>query len=320
MTRAADRSAIQITLGNVAVGAETGRRIRIEELGMTMALAAPLCGEPVLAAIRAIRPVVTVPRGAAEPLSWWDGAQVVSVLQRLGRVEVVDARVEVSLDGGVLQVTAVNGEVRQTADEHQLALTGRVGDGDLALTGTIGSDGGLALTLGGRGLDATTLPVLSGRVTGRATLRLDAHGDAAHPRLDGRLALHDGHLVGVRPLWTMPLASETRALLASVRPSLAGDDFPFDELRASFAWREGRWRLPQVYVQKDDLLAGGRAHVDRDGAVRGKGTVRIPEDVVTAVEPLAPALGEARDPTGTATVAFDLTGRVAAPRLDLDRR
>jgi hypothetical protein len=320
VTRGKGASAFQISLGKVTVGEEARRHIRIDELAMTMALAAPLRGEPVLSAVRAVRPVVTLPRGAAEPPSWSDGARALSVLQRLGRVELVDARIEMPVRGGVVAITSIDGEIRDTADGRAVALVGRVGDGELAISGTIGSGGDLALTIGGRDLDASALPLLAGRVTGRATLRLDVHGDADHPEVHGRVALHDGRLIGVRPLWTMPLSDELRAALGAVRPALAGEDFPFDELRASYAWRNGRWRLPQVFVREDDLLAGGRAQVERDGGVRGRGTVRIPEDVVTAVESLVPALGEARDPAGTATVPFGLTGRVGAPRLDLDRR
>jgi autotransporter translocation and assembly factor TamB len=263
---------------------------------------------------------VALRRADPDALAWGDGVRVVSALRRLGHVELVDARIELPVRGGTLLATAISGEVRQTVAGHALALAGRIGDGDVAVTGTIAADGGLALTIGGRGLDASTLPLLAGRVTGRAMVRLDVRGAAAHPRIEGRLALHDGRLVGVRPLWTMPLTDEVRGLLGTVRPSLAGDDFPFDELRASYEWRDGRWRLPHVYVQEDGFLAGGRARVDRDGGLRGKGTVRVPEDVVAAAEPLVPALGEARDPAGTATVPFELSGRVSAPRLDLDRR
>jgi len=214
----------------------------------------------------------------------------------------------------------VTGGLERTAGGAKIALQGRAAGGTIDVVGTLATDDArLALTIAGRNLDAAAIPLTTQRMTGIADLRLDvtSRGDAL--RLDGRIAVRNGRVVGRGPTRLLPLDGETKATLASIAPVLAGDDLAFDEARAMFAWRHGTWRLPRIFLAAGGTIAGGRARVDASGDVTGHGTVRLSSEVAAGLASHTPALASFRDGSGVATVPFGVNGRLDAPRFTLGR-
>jgi hypothetical protein len=195
-------------------------------------------------------------------------------------------------------------------------LQGRADEGVVDVVGTmVGDDHDLTITIGGRGLDAARLPVVGTRVNGMADLRLDVTTKGDDLRIDGRLVVRDGRLIGRGPVGLLRLGAEIRNVLASVAPALAGDDLPFDDARAIFAWRGGTWRFPRIFVTTRDVMAGGRARMNARGEVSGDGTLRMPADLVTVLQPHLPLLGSFRDDGGAVTLPFALGGSWETPQL-----
>ena len=121
---------------------------------------------------------------------------------------------------------------------HAGVLTGRIGGGTVAATGTLASDGRrVHFTVGGRGLDAGQLPLLATRMTGTAELRIDVTHVGNSPRVDGRIAVRGGRWLGPSPL--ADLSPDDRAVFTTLRPDLGGAALPFEDVRAMFRWRSG---------------------------------------------------------------------------------
>lgn len=309
-----------VRLQDVTVGKEAGRVVRMDELGMTVALAAPLTNDPVLSRVRLVRPVVDLRGGSGEVgLPRIDRRPLAALFATAGAFDIVDAHLvlPVSLMQS-LEIDALNGGVERVPGGARLVLHGNFADGQIDVTGTLTDDGErLTLTIGGRGLAAAALPFSNGRLAGTADLRVDIAEVGEARRMNGRLAIHDGRVLGVRPLDLVSLSEAGREAVATLRPDLALDHLPFDDARAIFALREGVWRLPRVFLSSNGLLAGGRARVAAVGEVAGRGTVRVPADLVEALLPFEPALESFRDQGAAATLPFTISGPILKARATL---
>ena len=316
------REGMVVTLRDVSLGTAGGHPVRVAEVGVTVALAAPFTSEPAVRRVRLVRPVVDL-RGAAPTggIPRIDPAPLAALFAKAAAFDVVDAQLVLPVSATqALEIDALNGGVERVAGGSRLVVHGNFADGAIDVTGSLTDDGErLALTIGGRGLTATALPFGNGRLTGTAELRVDLRQTGAVQRITGRIAVRDGRVLGLRPLALVPLGDAGGAALAALRPQLAGDHLPFDDARAAFTLRDGVWRLPRVFVSSNGVLAGGRARVAAIGDAVGRGTVRVPADVVAALLPFVPDLERFRDPGGTATLAFDLVGPIPRPQLTLRR-
>jgi hypothetical protein len=314
---------VVVTLKDVTIGTQGDSPVRVEEIGVAVALAALFTNEAVLNRVRVVRPVIDLRGVAADAgLPRIDRRPLAALFAKAGAFEVVDAGLvlPVSLMQS-LEIDALNGGVERFAGGARLVLHGNFADGQIDVTGTLTDDGErLTLTIGGRGLAAMALPFSNGRLAGTADLRVDVAEVGAARRVNGRLAIHDGRLLGVRPLMLLPVSEASREALARLRPELALDHLPFEDARAIFALRDGVWRLPRVFLTSNGFVAGGRARVAAIGEAAGRGTVRVPADVVEALLPFEPALESFRDQGGTATVPFTINGPILTPRVSLRHR
>jgi hypothetical protein len=210
--------------------------------------------------------------------------------------------------------------VQRTAEGASLALRGHAAGGTVDVVGRLeGNTDELLVTLGGRGLDATALPILGERVRGLVDVRVDVSTNAGSLRANGRVAVRQGHVIGSGPTRLLRLSPDARTILAALDPAVAGDDLSFDDARAIFAWRRGAWRFPRIFVSRGPLIAGGRARVDARGAVSGYGTLRLPAELTRALQPYEPLLAAFLDGNGAATLPFAVGGSVRALQLTLGR-
>jgi hypothetical protein len=312
-----------ITLKDVTIGKADGHPVRVDEVGIGIALSAPFTDEPVLRSVRLVRPVVDL-RGASADgaLPRIERGPLAALFARAGTFELVDAHLVLPVSATQsLDIDALNGAVERFAGGARLALHGGFAGGAIDVTGTLTNDGQrLTLTIGGRGLEALALPISYGRLTGTADLRVDLTEVGTAQRVSGRIAIRNGRVLGLRPLALAPISDASREALAKLRPELALDHLPFEDARAVFALRDGVWRLPRVFMAGNGFLAGGRARVAGIGEVAGRGTLRMPADVVAAVVPFEPRLEELRDQAGTATVPFTITGPLVMPSVVLRGR
>ncbi len=313
-----DVATVVIHVHGVAIGKEQNRFVSADEVVLSIAPAASLGTGSVVQEMRVLRPEI---RLAAESviagLSRLGEPEVLGLFSTAGSADLVDGRAVLALPGGEsLELTELNGGIQRTGEDARLVLGGRLAGGVITISGTFSGDGrSLAVTLGGRAIDLGALSRLTGgRLHGTAEIRADVSGSPAAPRVDGRISVQNGRWNST-PLASLPTIDQT--ILRSVRPSLAGSDLAFDDGRAIFAWRDGVWRLPRVYVSAGGLLAGGRARIARGGVVDGRGTVRIPADVVGALVAIEPGLASLRDVAGTATLPFAVSGPFDAPRFTL---
>ena len=152
---------------------------------------------------------------------------------------------------------------------------------------------------------------------GTVEVRLDLDTRDRLLRVNGRLAARDGRLVGRGPASLLHLGPESRDALMRVDPAFAGRDLRFDDARAIFTWHAGTWRFPRVFLTTRSVMAGGRGRITAQGEVSGRGTVRLPSDVVGAVQAHEPALARFVDPNGGATVRFGVGGLLQSPQLTL---
>ena len=316
-------STLVVTLYQVGIGDASERLVSADAIAVTVALAAPLSGEPVITGVRVTHPELSlVARDSATLVSSKaDRAQVLALLARASRIDVVDGRVLLPGPGGTsLAVEALTGGVERTADGARLALQGRTAGGAVDVMGTIaGAEHDIEATIGGRGLDATALPILGARLSGIVDLHLDLTTRANVLRVDGRVAARKGHLVGRGPVALLRLSVPVRDILAGFDPALVGDDLPFDDARAIVVWHHGTWRFPRIFVTTRDVIAGGRASISARGEVSGHGTLRLPPELAGALQPEAPLLTGFRDESGAATVPFTVGGSWQVPQLVLDR-
>lgn len=315
------RASVVVKLGAVHVGGDHGLSFSADEIGVTLALAAPLFGEPVVRGVQLTGPTVELAARTPATLVWprSDRARVFDVLAQSGRVDVVDARLVVRTPGSPFVVDHLTGGLERVADGARLALQGRAGNAGVDVVGTIAeADQAFRLTVAGRDLDVAMLPLLARQMTGTADLRLDFTGTGDTVRVDGRIAVRNGKWLGRGPTRLLPLDRETRALLAAAG-DLGGADLSFEEARAVFAWRAGGWRLPRIFVTDGAAIVGGRARVGADGTLTGHGTARVPAAIVATLEPHDPVLASYRDASGSATVPFTVSGSTDVPHFGLDR-
>jgi len=316
------RASVVVKLGAVHVGGDHGPSFSADEVGVTLALAAPLFGEPVVRGVQLTGPTIELAARTPATLVWprSDRARVFDVLAQSGRIDVVDARLVVRSPGSPFVVDHLTGGFERVPDGARLALQGRAGNADVDVVGTIASaDQAFRLTLAGRDLDVATLPLLARQMTGTADLRLDFTGTGDAVRVDGRIAVRNGKWLGRGPTRLLPLDRETRGLLTAGGGDLGGADLSFEEARAVFAWRAGAWRFPRIFVTDGAAIVGGRARVGADGTLTGHGTARVPAAIVATLEPHDPGLASYRDASGTATVPFTVSGSTDVPHFGLDR-
>jgi hypothetical protein len=312
-----------VMLREVQIGRELGMFATAEEVGMTVALAAPVFGEPVVAAMHVVGPVVELAGPGSLSLAWpaSERAKVFALLGQASRVDVAEGRVLLrGPSGNLLAIDHVIGGIERTADGARIALQGQTARGEVDVVGTLGrEDRSVALTISGRALDLAAMPLLTHRLVGSADVRIEMTSKGDELRADGRIAVRNGRLIGQGPTRVLPLDAETTATLAGIAPDLAGADLAFEDARAVFALRHGTWRLPRVFVTTRAAIAGGRARVDAHGTVTGHGTLRLPPDLVSGLESAEPGLAVFRDATGAATLAFGVDGTLDAPRFSLGR-
>lgn len=316
-----DPSTFVVTLHQVAIGHDPGMFASADEIGVTVALATLFSAEPLVRTVRVSRPRLDLGgRDLAGGLSSRAGrVQALTLLARVRRIDVVDGRVLLPGPGGVpLAVEGLTGGIERTVDGAHVVLQGHAAGGAVDVTGSI-SQGGhdLTLTIGGRNLDATRLPIAGEHMTGVVDFRLDVvtHGDVL--RTNGRLAVRNGRLIGRDPVALLHLSPESRAILATRDSAFTTGDLPFDDARAIFAWRDGTWRFPRVFVTTSDVVAGGRGRITARGEMIGHGTLRLPPAMAGALQPHEPLLGSFRDRSGAATVRFSVGGPLQAPRFTL---
>ncbi len=312
-----------VTLRDVKIGGDLGMFVRADEIGLTVALAAPMFGAPPISQLRVVGPIVEILGPESMALAWpaRDRERVLALLSQSDRLDVLEGRFVVrGATGAALVIDHVAGGLERTADGVKIALQGRVASGSVDVVGTLGADDHrLTLTVAGRDLDTVAVPLLAQRMTGVADLRLDLTSRGDDLRADGRIAVRKGRLVGRGTSRVLALDGPTAARLAEVAPSLVGDDLAFDEARAIFAWRGGTWRLPRIFLTTGPTIVGGRARVDADGDVTGQGTLHLPADLVASLGAQAPALESFLDPTGAAILPFGVGGTVATPQFSLGR-
>lgn len=316
-------STLVVTLHQVGIGDVSERLASADAIAVTVALAAPLSGKPLITGVRVTRLELNLVAGdpAALVSSRADRAQVLALLAQVSRIDVVDGRVLLPGPGRTsLAVEALTGGVERTVDGARLALEGRTAGAVVDVAGTIaGAEHDIEITIGGRELDATALPILSARLSGIVDLHLDVTTRANALRADGRVAVRKGHLVGRGPVALLRLSAPARDILAGFDPALGGDDLPFDDARAIVAWRHGTWRLPRIFVTMRNVIAGGRASISARGELSGHGALRLPPELAGALQPEAPLLTGFREESGAATVPFAVGGSWQVPRLVLDR-
>jgi hypothetical protein len=311
-----------IALQDVVIG-RVGRRYRADEVGMTLALAAPFTGEPSVQYVHVTHPTVDLvgrdPKDIME--SRGERGKAIELLGQANRVDVEDAQVRLAgPDGTPLTVEGITGGIERTERGAKLAFHGHVADGDLDLVGTIsGDERDVTLTIGGRSLDASELPLLRTGLRGTVDVRLDVQTGGGGVRADGRIAIRQGALLGRGPATLLHLSSESRAALTARDVALGGVDLPFEDARAIFAWRSGWWRLQRLYLATHGAIVGGRLELSSKGEVRGHGTLRLPAELVADLEPNEPALGRFHDVGGTATVPFVVTGTIRNPDVSLTK-
>lgn len=318
-----DPSTFVITLNQVAIGRDPKGLVSVDEIGFTVALAAPLRGEPLITMVRARRLVLNLVGGVPEKVlvSEAERRKALALLAMASRIDIVDARVMLPVPGGVgLAASALEGGMERTEQGVRLVLHGLAAGGVIDVAGDLTGDGRrVALTIGGRGLDASALPVLAGRVRGIVDLRLDVRDVGNARRMDGRVAVRQGRVVGGGSLALLPISAASRDLIAELYPALAEDDLPFDDARAIFSRRRGIWRFSRVFVTIQDVIAGGGARVTAKGEVVGHGTLRIPAEVVAALQPHEPQIAIFRARNGGATLPFVIGGSLETPQLTLGR-
>jgi hypothetical protein len=248
--------------------------------------------------------------------------RAIELLGQANRVDVEDAQIRFAgPDGTPFVVEGVAGGIARTTGGARLAFRGRAANGDLDLVGTMtGDDRDVALTIGGRGLEAAELPLLRAGLRGTVDLSLEVRTVGGDVRVDGRISVRDGALLGRGPAALPQVSAESRAALLARDAAFGGADLPFADARAMFAWRSRAWRLQRLYLTTHGAIAGGRAHVAADGTLRGHGTLRIPADVVADLAPHEPALAEFRDAGGTATLPLSLGGSIGEPTVVVSKR
>jgi hypothetical protein len=322
--RLGDRAAtFVITLNQVRIGHDPQARISVDEIRVTVALAALLTGGSLVTQLRVTRPdgnLTVRDLGEIVP-SKAQRAKVLALLTTMRRIDVVDARIVLPGPSGVpLAMEPLTGGMERTESGARLVLQGRVAGGVIDVVGTLaGENQDLALAIGGRGLDATVLPVLGGCLRGVADLQVDVSTVGDTSRMDGRVAVRRGRVAGHRPFDLLHLDAASRDILAGLDSTLAGGDLPFDDARAIFAWHDGTWRLPRIFVTTGGVIAGGRARVTARGELSGHGTLRVPAEIVAALRPHQPLLASYRDGSGAATLPFGIAGRLDAPEFMLVR-
>jgi hypothetical protein len=314
---------VVLRLGRVSIGRGDGVIATADELAVTVALAASLSGESPVERVEVTGASVDLAAygPAALEASRTGRARILAAFAA-DRIDVVGSRAVVpGPQGGTLVISDITGGAERDGDGVRLAFHGRTANGTLDLTGRVTPDADeLRLTIGGRGLQADTLPLFGEGLRGTMDLRLDVLSEGDAVRADGRVAVRDGAVVGRGPAALLGLAAEARGALAAFDAGLAADDLLFDEARAVVAWRQGTWRLPRVFVSGREIVAGGRARIDADAVVRGHGTVRLPDDLVAALAPQMPAIARFRDASGSATLPFGVAGPLASPTVTLGRR
>jgi hypothetical protein len=312
-----------LSLREVSIGRMGKLSATVEELAVTVALAAPLSGGAPITRVRVTRPDLDLSAYGPTALVGSHAGRA-RILATLGtdRIEVEGGRIVVpGVNGQPLVLSDVSGGAVREGDVLRLVLQGRAAEGTVDVTGHVGLDAHeLVLTIGGRDLQASAIPPFGEGLRGTMDVRLDLHGVGDTLRADGRVSVRDGALLDQAPATILGLGAEVRAVLAALDPALGGDDLAFEEARAVLAWRQGAWRLPRVFVTAGGIVAGGRARIGADHAVTGRGTVRLPADLTASLEPHVQALGPFRDASGAATLPFGVTGDLAAPSVTLGRR
>jgi hypothetical protein len=295
-----------------------------DDVEATVALASLLSGDSSLRRVVLVRPRLEVesPTSIGIVASREARRHALAMLDVAERVDVVDGTV-VFRDAPPEStgIEGVTGGMEIREGDLRLVLRGQAGGGTLDVNGTIGGDDApLVLTVAGREVAASTLGLLGGRVQGRTDVRLDVTSAAEGIRMNGRIALRDGRWIGGGPAGRLALDQPIRRALGATAPQLAGEDLPFDELRAVVAWRRGTWRLPRVFVSVGDVVAGGAGRVRADGMVEGSGTLSLPPTLVRDLAPFDAGLTTFRDDTGAATLPFAVGGSVSAVEFTLGRR
>jgi Putative zinc-finger len=313
---------IAVTLGTVRIGRDAHMFLSADTIRTTVALAAPIFGDPMLSDVQLVGLNVEVAEPPSVTLVWPKAERVraLEILREADRVGVQDARLVVHGGGGrTFAVEHLNGGVERSGGGVKFALQGRTGGGGIDVVGSVvDAEDGMTVTLAGRDLDAAMLPILDRQVTGVADLRLDltSRGDAVLAK--GRIAIRKGRLVGRGPTRILPLDRETVAALTVLDANLTQGDLAFDEARAVFAWRHGTWRLPRVFLSAGPTIVGGRFHVD-GGDVSGHGAIQLPANLFEGMEPHLPALASFRDTTGGGTLPFGVSGSIEKPHFALGR-
>ena len=287
---------------------------RADEVEVTVALSALAAGTVPVRQIRLVRPVVELKRpetlgivGAPD-----GGGRVLAALGDLDRVDVVDGRLMVR---GAPGVEAVNGGLVRDAEGAKIALQGRAGPGLVTVDGRV-SAGRSALTIGAWDVQVGVLPGLADRIGGTADLRVDLSGTGSDVRVDGRLVVRQGRLIGHGRLGL--LDDDVATLIAAKSPAFAGGDLTFDEARTVFRWRHGVWRLPRFFMTGGGIVVGGQARLER-GTLTGHGTMRIPIIMADVLVGRFPELATDRD-VGGAFLPFVLSGSREAPKLSMGTR
>jgi hypothetical protein len=317
------RGQVVLNLRELSIGGAGRLSATADALSVTVALAAPLSGSSPITRVHVTRPDIDLlAYGPTALVGSRDGRARVLAALGADSVEVEGGRIVVpGVNGQPLVLSDVSGGAVRDGELLRLVLQGRAAEGTVDVTGHVGLDAEeIVLTIGGRELQAAATPPFGAGLRGTMDVRLDLHGDGDVLRVDGRVSVRDGALVDYAPAELLGLDPDVRGMLMARDPALGGDDLPFEEARAVVAWRQGAWRLPRVFVTGAGVVAGGRARIGADSAVTGRGTVRLPADLAASLEPHAPALERFRDATGAATLAFDVTGDLAAPLVTLDRR
>jgi hypothetical protein len=318
-----DPSTFVITLNQVTIGRDPKRLVSVDEIGVAVALAAPLRGESLITTVRATRLVLNLVGGAPGEtfVSEVERGKALALLMTASRIAIVDARVVLPVPGDVpLAADALDGGMERTEQGVRLVLHGRAAGGVIDVAGNLAGDGHrVALTIGGRGLDAAALPILAGRVKGLVDLRFDVMDVGDARRRDGRVAVRDGRVVGGSPLALLLGSAASRDVLTELYPAFAGDDLRFEDARAIFSWRGETWRFPRIFVATQDVIAGGGARITAKGEVVGHGTLRIPAEMVAALQPHEPRIAAFRAGDGAAILPFVVGGPLEAPQFTLDR-
>ncbi len=182
---------VDIALDRIAIGDAATGRSAADALEISLGLAPLVRGDVRVDRLRLVRPVLHVrlpaDGGGSDPPSARDVARV-TTLATLAPVDVTGGTLIVERQAlPPIRIDAVEGTITPGADAVTVALHGKIGAGELTVSGTAGLDAATTLDLGlrARGVDAAALALLApgGPVTNASDVALRIAGPAASPRV-----------------------------------------------------------------------------------------------------------------------------------------